>query len=77
MEAHKILVGIGLSLALFYFFWWIGLKGIIGFILGMGIMAYLILSENTTLMSAITMLKIKKSKSVENCLKSLEKEEEK
>ena len=75
MEAHKVLVGIGLSIALFYFFWWIGFKGVLGFIIGMGFMAYLILSENTVLMSALTMLKMKKSRGVENCLESLEKEE--
>jgi hypothetical protein len=43
---YKIVLAIGSGFALFYMFKWMGLKGLSGLLLGMGIMAYLLLSSN-------------------------------
>ena len=58
MQLRKYLnipISIGLIIAIFMFFRWIGYKGMIGFALGMMIMAYLILSKNVMLKWAIDM----------------------
>lgn len=38
--------------AFFFYFRWAGIKGLISFILGMGIMAYLLIKRNRELISA-------------------------
>ena len=40
-----------------FFLFWIGLKGLLGFVVGMGIMAYLILTENVILFLLVDFIK--------------------
>lgn len=51
----KIVISIASIFAFFYFFRWTGWRGFIAFIIGMGIMAYLLLSKNIMLMTIIKM----------------------
>lgn len=72
-------IGIGLciSILVFEFFKFIGWKGMIGFIVGIFITAYLILSKNLTLW-AITRILSKKNKGFdEDFLKEMFNEEKK
>lgn len=52
-------VMIGSTIALLMFFRWIGIKGIIGFILGMTIMCYLMMSKNPMLRMVLMMTEAK------------------
>ena len=51
----KILLGIGTSLLMFYFLMWIGIKGLLGIVVGMSFMSFLLLSKNPILASVIKM----------------------
>jgi len=42
----KIVLFLASTFGVFYGFYWMGLKGIIGMIIGLSVMAYLILSKN-------------------------------
>ena len=51
----KILLGIGITIIIFLILIWLGVKGLIGMIIGLIIMAYLLLSKNTVFLSLIKM----------------------
>lgn len=51
----KTLLKITLTILTFMFFVWVGIKGIIAFSAGMAIMAYLIMTENPLLQTALDM----------------------
>lgn len=51
----NIILVVLITIGIFYGFIWMGIKGIIGFVLGMTVMSYLILSKNPVLLFAIKM----------------------
>jgi len=53
MRILRIIISIASILLLIGFFRWTGLKGLMSFILGLFVMAYLLLSKNAMLMGVV------------------------
>ena len=50
------IMGIAITLAIFAGLWWLGLKGIIGMLVGMGIMAFVFLTKNPTVQATLALI---------------------
>ena len=46
----KVLIGILISFGILFYFIWSGVRGLLSFLFGMGVMAYLILSGNSLIL---------------------------
>ena len=55
----RIVLTVIISISVFMGLYWLGLKGIIGLVVGMAVMAYLLLSENMFLKTLIEMVEKK------------------
>ena len=51
----KVVFGIVITIAVFWFLIYLGIKGLLGIIIGMMLMSYLLLSKNTVFLSLIKM----------------------